>query len=90
MNGSVKFIGTNAATRDFHDREFENCLIKCEGVIHSFFIGDNRYLLDIKETRVFEDHFLFFGMMSDDSKLAGNVAIKFFPKKSIDKEPEIV
>lgn len=79
MKGSIKIIGTNNITKHLQNQIFENCVLQSEGKIHSLFLNDKKYLLDIKESN-FNDSFIsIYGIISDDSKFVGNIALQFYP-----------
>jgi hypothetical protein len=84
MKGSIKVIGTNSITEHLQNQIFENCILQSEGKVHSIFLNNEKYLLDIKETRFNENFILIFGIISDDSKFVGNIALEFYSEKNLD------
>jgi len=84
MKGSIKVIGTNSITEHLQNQIFENCILQNEGKVHSIFLNNEKYLLDIKETRFNENFILIFGIISDDSKFVGNIALEFYSEKNLD------
>jgi hypothetical protein len=84
MKGSIKVIGTNSITEHLQNQIFENCILQSEGKVHSIFLNNEKYLLDIKETRFNENFILIFGIISDDSKFVGNIALEFYLEKNLD------
>ena len=84
MKGSIKIVGTNDITKHFQNLIFENCVLQSEGKIHSLFLNDKKYLLDIKESRFHHDYILIYGIISDDVEFVGNIALRFYPEKHLD------
>ena len=81
MKGSIKIIGTNDITKHLQDQIFEDCVLQSGGKIHSLFLNDKKYLLDIKESHFNHDFILIYGIISDDAEFVGNIALQFYPEK---------
>ena len=81
MKGSIKIIGTNSITKHFQDEIFENCILQSEGKVHSLFLNNQKHFLDIKESHFNYNFVLIFGIISDDAKFVGNIALEFYPEK---------
>lgn len=81
MNGKVKIIGTNKITNFLQLEEDENASIKYEKGIHTVIFKEKKYLLDMKQTVIYEDHLILWGWLSN-SAFAGQICIQFFPKNA--------
>lgn len=84
MKGSIKVIGTNNITKHLQNRIFENCTLQSEGKVHSVYLNDKKHFLDIKETHFNNNHVLIYGIISDDSKFVGSIALEFYQEKNLD------
>jgi hypothetical protein len=82
MKGSIKIIGTNSITKHFQNQIFEKCTLQSEGKVHSLFLNGNKHFLDIKESHFNHNFVLIFGIISDDTKFVGNIALEFYPEKT--------
>lgn len=84
MKGSVKIVGTNSTTKHLQNILFENSSLETKGKLHDLYLNNEKYLLDIKETYFHEKYLMVFGVISDDDKFVGNVALEFHQKINLD------
>jgi hypothetical protein len=82
MKGSIRIIGTNNITKHFQNQIFENCTLQTKGKVHSVSLNNKKYFLEIKETHFNCNFMLIFGIITDDSKFVGNIALEFYPEKA--------
>jgi len=82
MNGSIKIIGTNEITRHLQDQVFKKCTLQSDSKLHSLFLDNKKYLLDIKEICFNCNFVLIYGVISDDEAFVGNIALEFYPVRN--------
>ena len=81
MKGSVKIVGTNSITKHLQNKLFEDSLLETKGKLHHLYLNGEKYILDIKETYFHEKYLMVFGIISDDDRFVGNIALEFYPNK---------
>jgi hypothetical protein len=80
MTGSLNILATNQITEKFSSQSFKNSSLCFEDGIHTLFLNNKKYILDIKKTFFLDEKIIIEGIISDDEFSVGRIAFEFFPE----------